>query len=147
MDGGMGNKDSNINDERCVPWMTTTTREYCNYLGNDNKRQQHPLVKGFVKLVVKSYWPCAGGGMGSFLCGIQVGEMMLGTMNGKLIIHGSAAVLESWPIIRLVAGGTGIAPLLQIAIPVLESRNPVDALTTVHLLFVKCCEEDILPQD
>jgi cytochrome-b5 reductase len=104
----------------------------------------HPSVEGFVELIVKSYPPRAGGGVGSFLCGMQVGETMLGTVKGKRVMHGSAAVLGRWTNIGLVAGGTGIAPLLQIARLVLESRNPVDASTKVHLLFTNRREEDIL---
>lgn len=104
----------------------------------------HPAVEGYMELVVKSYAERDGGGVGSYLCGMNVSETMIGTVKGRRIVHGSPAVLGRWTNIGLVAGGTGIAPLLQVARIVLESRDPVDAPTTVRLLFINSREEDIL---
>ena len=107
----------------------------------------HPGVEGYMDLIVKSYPPRAGGGVGDYLCNMKVGETIRGTVKGKRIMHGSAAVLGRWTNIGLVAGGTGIAPLLQVARIVLESQDPDDTSTTVHLLFINCTEQDILARE
>jgi len=107
----------------------------------------HPGADGFMDLIVKSYPPRAGGGVGSFLCNMQVGETMLGSVKSKRVMHGDAAVLGRWSHIGLVAGGTGIAPLLQIARLVLESPAPSDASTSVRLLSINRHEEDILARE
>ena len=107
----------------------------------------HPNVEGYMDLIVKAYPPRPGGGVGDYLCNMNVGEMIHGTVKGKRIMHGSASVLNRWNNIGLIAGGTGIAPLLQVARIVLESQDPVDTSTSVHLLFINCNEEDILARD
>jgi cytochrome-b5 reductase len=98
-------------------------------------------------LIVKAYPPRPGGGVGDYLCNMNVGEMIHGTVKGKRIMHGSASVLNRWNNIGLIAGGTGIAPLLQVARIVLESQDIADTSTNVHLLFINCNEEDILARD
>lgn len=107
----------------------------------------HPSTMGFFDLVVKGYEPRAGGGVGSYLCGMKVGEAVLGTVKGERIMHGDAAVLGRWRNIGMIAGGTGIAPLLQIARIVLESESADDASTRVRLLFINRGESDILARD
>ena len=89
-------------------------------------------------LIVKAYPPRQGGGVGDYLCNMNVREKIHGTVNGKRIMHGSASVLGRWNNIGLIAGGTGIAPLLQVARVVLTSQDPVDTSTNVHLLFINC---------
>ena len=69
---------------------------------------------------------------------------MLGTLKSKRVVHGEAAVLGRWRRIGLVGGGTGIAPLLQIARIILQSTDAADTSTTVHLLSIHRREEDIL---
>lgn len=107
----------------------------------------HPGTEGFMDLIVKAYPPRPGGGVGRFLCDMKVGETTLGTVKSKRLMHGDAAVLGRWSRIGLVAGGTGIAPLLQIAKIVLSSRDPSEASTTVQLLFFNRGEEDILARE
>ena len=104
----------------------------------------HPSAEHHVDLVVKAYEPRAGGGVGSYLCDMQVGETMLASVKSKRIMHGDAAVLGRWRNIGLVAGGTGVAPLLQIARIVLESPAAADRSTQVHLLSINRREEGIL---
>ena len=104
----------------------------------------HPAAHGHVELIVKSYPPRAGGGVGSYLCDMAVGEKMLATVKSERIMHGDAAVLGRWRSIGLVAGGTGIAPLLQIARIVLESPEAADASAHVHLLSINRNEDGIL---
>ena len=107
----------------------------------------HPRSEGFVDLVVKAYEPRPGGGVGAYLCGLEVGETMMGTVKSKRMMHGDASVLGRWANIGLVAGGTGIAPLLQIARIALEDEGPTVVgrhPTRVHLLSINRYEEDIL---
>ena len=130
----------------------------------------HPSAKGYFELVVKSYPYRPGGGVGSYLCGLEVQVSEEGHSNGnsngnsiggilaKLksprMMHGSPAVINRWKHIGLVAGGTGIAPLFQIARIVLEegtgtgtgTRTGV-ACESVHLLYVNRRREDILMKD
>lgn len=107
----------------------------------------HPYVEGYMDLIVKAYPPRPGGGVGDYLCNMYVGEMIHGTVKGKRIMHGSASVLGRWNNIGLISGGTGIAPLLQVARIVLTSQDPVDTSTNIHLLFINCNEEDILARE
>ena len=96
--------------------------------------------------IVKAYPPRPGGGVGDYyLCNMNVGEKIHGTVKGKRIMHGSA--LGRWNNIGLIAGGTRIAPLLQVARIVLTSQDPVDTSTNVHLLFINCNEEDLLARE
>ena len=101
----------------------------------------HPQTEDTVDLVVKAYEPRPGGGVGDYICRLAVGDVMHGALKGKRKMHGDPTVLHRWSDIGLVAGGTGIAPLLQIARLVLD--EPTDR-TRVKLLAINRHEEDIL---
>jgi len=105
----------------------------------------HPSAEGAFELVVKKYPIRPGGGVGAFLCDLDVGESVMGTLKKERVMHGSPAVQGRWDHVGLVAGGTGIAPLLQIARIVLES--PVDEDTKIHVLSINRSEEDILMRE
>lgn len=109
----------------------------------------HPNQSGHFDLVVKSYPYEEGGGVGKFLCDMEVGSSIQAQLKGERVMHGSSAVLNrGWKKIGLVAGGTGVAPLLQIARIVLENNSDSENETaTVHLLFVNHTREDILGLD
>jgi NAD(P)H-flavin reductase len=111
----------------------------------------HPATEGFMDLVVKAYAPRPGGGVGAYLCNLEVGETVMGTVKSKRMMHGDASVLGRWTNIGLVAGGTGIAPLLQIARIILEEEATAPATgrspTRVHLLSINRHEEDILMRE
>mmetsp|Transcript_14715 Transcript_14715/g.37020 ORF Transcript_14715/g.37020 Transcript_14715/m.37020 type:complete len:350 (-) Transcript_14715:44-1093(-) len=105
----------------------------------------HPNQTGHFDLVVKAYPYREGGGVGKYLCDMQVGSSIVAKLKGERIMHGSPAVVgRGWKHIGLVAGGTGIAPLLQIARIVLESET---IKPRVHLLFVNHTSKDILGKD
>lgn len=107
----------------------------------------HPSAEGYVDLLVKAYTPRPGGGVGAYLCSLEVGDTMLGTVKSKRMMHGDASVLGRWANVGLVAGGTGIAPLVQIARILLEDEGPTlvnGHPTRVHLLSINRYEEDIL---
>ena len=69
---------------------------------------------------------------------------MHAALKSKRTMHGSAAVLGRWTRLGLVAGGTGIAPLLQIARLVLANDT---GIASVHLLSINRNEADILVRD
>ncbi len=105
----------------------------------------HPGQSDYFDLVVKAYPYREGGGVGKYLCDMEVGSSIVAKLKGERMMHGSSAVVgRGWKHIGLVAGGTGIAPLLQIARIVLESEKEKPR---VHLLFVNHTSEDILGKD
>lgn len=101
----------------------------------------HPADEGVVDLVVKAYPPRPGGGVGAYICGLEPGQAMQAIVKSKRVMHGDAAVLGRWSNVGLVAGGTGIAPLLQVARILLADAQDQ---TRVHLLSINRREEDIL---
>ena len=101
----------------------------------------HPAAEGIVELVVKAYPLRPGGGVGAYLCSLEPGQTMHAEIKGKRMMHGSAAVAQRWQSVGLVAGGTGIAPLLQIARILLEDPDDHSA---VYLLSINRREQDIL---
>jgi len=103
----------------------------------------HPATEGSVDLVVKAYEPRPGGGVGTWLCGLEEGAVMHAALKAKRVMHGDAAVVGRWQHVGLVGGGTGIAPLLQIARILLEDTGSAPA-ASVRLLSVNRREEDIL---
>jgi len=79
--------------------------------------------------------------VGAYICGLEVGESIEATLKKKRKMHGQAHVVQRWEQIGLVGGGTGVAPLIQIARTVLEHPND---RTRVKFLSINRHEEDIL---
>ncbi len=104
----------------------------------------HPATEGVLDLVVKSYPPRPGGGVGSYLCELEPGQAMSATLKSQRLMHGDASVSRRWANLGLVGGGTGIAPLLQIARIVLD--DPEDT-SRVSILSINRREEDILARE
>ena len=121
----------------------------------------HPSTVGHFDLIVKSYEEQRpGGGVGKYICDMDVyRDSIVASLKAQRIMHGSPHVLgRGWKHIGLVAGGTGIAPLLQIAKIVLESNvnatsddeefddgdDDDNQEVQVHLLFINRNEHDIL---
>jgi len=101
----------------------------------------HPSTPGYFELLVKSYPYTPGGGVGKFLVDMSVGDTISATVKSERMMHGSPAVLErNWKNVGMVAGGTGIAPHIQILRILL--RDDPDAI--VKLLFINRHSEDIL---
>ena len=71
-------------------------------------------------------------------------------------VHGSPTIVGRWNHIGLVAGGTGIAPLIQIASLILNANSKLDPKsssqeeeeeerrTTIHVLYINRNKQDIL---
>ena len=66
-------------------------------------------------LLVKPYPDAPGGGFGKFLCDLEPGEEASMTVKKPRVIHGETDVIGRRDYVNLVGGGTGIAPLVQIA--------------------------------
>ena len=106
---------------------------------------------GCVKFVMKAYPPCErfplGGKMSQYLDALQVGDTidMRGPV-GEFDYHGNGKFLkeheESYAThFNMIAGGTGITPVMQIAAEIL--RNSDDA-TKISLVFGARIEGDLL---
>jgi len=101
----------------------------------------HEDEQSTFELLVKAYPPRTGGGLGAFLCGLQPGESATMKVKPPRKIHGSTAIHNRWKHLGLVAGGTGVAPFVQVIRSLLA--HPTDA-TRISLLGVNRHEEDIL---
>jgi len=100
----------------------------------------HPETEGTFDLIVKSYPLQPGGGVGKYLCDMQVGDSITATLKKERMMHGSPVVEGRWKHVGLIGGGTGVAPLLQLARIILDSSYD----TTIHLLFINRHDDDIL---
>jgi len=110
---------------------------------------------GRVELVIKEYTPnerfCDGGKMSQYFGGLKEGDKIniLGPTgmneylgNGEFKIGSSKRL--SCKKLGMIAGGTGITPMLQVAAAILN--DPADA-TTVSLIYANQTEDDILVRD
>jgi len=103
----------------------------------------HPAAKGFFDLLVKAYPPREGGGLGHYLCSMQPGDEARMWVKAKHYgdIGGAPVSTNRWSEIGMIANGTGVAPLIQIAVQVL---NEEEDTTRVSLIFQNRTEDDIL---
>ena len=88
-----------------------------------------------MELVIKSY---PDGVVSSFVDGLKVGQ----SMELKGPINKIAYEPNMRKRIGMVAGGTGITPMLQVIKEII--KRPGEDSTEVHLLFANRSEEDIL---
>lgn len=96
-----------------------------------------PEQKGYLELAVKSY---PEGKMSKHIASLSPGE----TLEFKGPILKLAYTANQYDSIGMVAGGTGIAPMLQVIDEILA--NPTDK-TKVSLVFGNVSEADILLKD
>ncbi|KAJ7999909.1 hypothetical protein DPEC_G00199300 [Dallia pectoralis] len=118
--------------------------------------------KGFVDLVVKVYFRnvhpkfLEGGKMSQYLDSLQLGDMVDIRGPGGLLEykgHGQFAIqmekkspveIKCASTVSLIAGGTGITPMLQLVCAII--KDPTDK-TTCSLLYANQTEKDILLRD
>lgn len=110
-----------------------------------------PSTEGYFDLLVKGYVYRPGGGLGEFLCeGLNVGDAAFFKVKKERSIFGVTQLPElgkKFKRIGLVAGGTGLAPLVQIARVALldeEQKGGAGSEPHVSLLVVNREEQDIL---
>lgn len=112
----------------------------------DGKVVQRPYTpislktqRGHMDLLIKSY-PPPGGIMSRHLHGVRPG--------GEIEVKGPFKKFDyeanRWKRVGMIAGGTGITPMLQVIREILG--NSLDA-TTVSLVFANVSEQDILLRD
>jgi cytochrome-b5 reductase len=94
----------------------------------------HPATESTFDLLVKAYTPVPGGGVGDAICNLQVGQSLVGKLKPERLVHGSPLIGKRWDRIGLIAGGTGVAPLIQLARIILD--DPTDT-TKVHVSSLK----------
>ncbi|XP_032500838.1 NADH-cytochrome b5 reductase 3 isoform X2 [Phocoena sinus] len=115
--------------------------------------------KGFVDLVIKVYFKDthpkfpAGGKMSQYLESMKIGDTIeFRGPNGLLVYQGkgtfairpdkkSSPVITTVKSVGMIAGGTGITPMLQVIRAIM--KDPDDQ-TVCHLLFANQTEKDIL---
>ncbi|XP_035257930.1 NADH-cytochrome b5 reductase 3 [Anguilla anguilla] len=115
--------------------------------------------KGFVDLVVKIYYKNVnpkfpeGGKMSQYLEGLRIGDtidfrgpsgLLIYEGNGKFAVKPdkkSEPVIKTAKHVGMIAGGTGITPMLQIIKAVM--KDPKDQ-TVCYLLFANQTDKDIL---
>ncbi|XP_077908748.1 NADH-cytochrome b5 reductase 3 [Ictidomys tridecemlineatus] len=115
--------------------------------------------KGFVDLVIKVYFKDThpkfpdGGKMSQYLENMQIGDTIeFRGPNGLLVYQGkgkfairpdkkSNPVIKTVKSVGMIAGGTGITPMLQVIRAIM--KDPDDH-TVCHLLFANQTEKDIL---
>uniref|UniRef100_A0A7N5JZU6 NADH-cytochrome b5 reductase n=1 Tax=Ailuropoda melanoleuca TaxID=9646 RepID=A0A7N5JZU6_AILME len=115
--------------------------------------------KGFVDLVIKVYFKDthpkfpAGGKMSQYLESMKIGDTIeFRGPNGLLVYEGkgkfairpdkkSNPVIKTVKSVGMIAGGTGITPMLQVIRAIM--KDPHDP-TVCHLLFANQTEKDIL---
>jgi len=115
--------------------------------------------QGFVDLVIKVYFKDVhpkfpeGGKMSQYLNDMKIGDSIdVRGPSGNLIYNGkgdfairkdkkSEAVVKNYKKVSMIAGGTGITPMLQLIRQVFRDANDV---TELALLFANQTEDDIL---
>ena len=101
----------------------------------------HPSQPDTFQLLVKSYPPRIGGGVGSYLCNLQTNDVIEAKVKPQRIMHSYPHVHGRWSHIGLIAGGTGIAPLYQLLMILLKDCT---SSNKIHVLSINRKEEDIL---
>jgi cytochrome-b5 reductase len=101
----------------------------------------HPATPDVFELLVKGYDYRPGGGVGAYLCGLNIDDEILAKVKAPRQVHGSPEVAKRWKHVGLIAGGTGIAPLFQILQILLQ--DPEDT-TQIYVLSINRHQHDIL---
>ena len=141
-----------------------TNKKSTTFLSKSYSPISHPSQQDYFDLIVKSYDTTYsnGGGVGNYLCEMTVGDSITAELKKERIVHHSSNILNrGWKNIGLIAGGTGIAPLLQLARLLLFDHQDQDQnqnqdnqdenhnqellpLPKIYLLFINCTKRDIL---
>ncbi|CAE7268638.1 unnamed protein product [Symbiodinium sp. CCMP2456] len=105
----------------------------------------HPSQVGFFDLLVRAYPPRPGGGLGAYLCGLKPGQAALMKVKPESFSSLCGAPLRPgrWDRLGLIAAGTGLAPLLQVAREALSWRDA----TRLSLVLACRSESEILMRE
>ena len=119
--------------------ISKTEEDSGNVLKKSYSPISHPSQPHNFQLLVKAYPHRIGGGVGSYLCNLQVGDEIQAKVKPQRIMHNHPHVHNRWKHVGLIAGGTGIAPLYQLLMILLN-----DCVCKVQVLSINRVEEDIL---
>jgi len=100
----------------------------------------HPNTLNQFELVVKSYPYRLGGGVATYINSLTEGQSLQASVKSPRMVHDSPIMLDRWNHVGLIAGGTGIAPLLQLTRLFLQDSDT----TKVSLLYMNKAKEDVL---
>ena len=103
-----------------------------------------PHADAHVDLLVKSYTPQRGGGLGHYLCNLAVGDSIEMRLKGERNWGGLPLRANRFKDIVLIGNGTGVAPLYQIANTVLS--NPLER-TRVRFISAHRSPADYILQE
>ena len=124
--------------------LTTASCLVTKFVGQDQKPVIRPYTpislpstRGHLDLAIKIY---PGGAMGTHIDGLKIGD----TLEMKGPIPKFPYTPNKFKTLGMVAGGTGIAPMLQIIDEVLN--NSADK-TIIHLVYGNQSEADIILKD
>jgi len=119
--------------------ISKTEEDSGNILKKSYSPISHPSQSNNFQLLVKSYPHRIGGGVGSYLCNLNIGDEIQAKVKPQRIMHDYPHVHNRWKHVGLIAGGTGIAPLYQLLMILLN-----DCDCKVQVLSINRVEEDIL---
>jgi len=108
-----------------------------------------PDEQGSFELLVKGYPPHPGigkdpGGLGAFLVGLLPGETADMKVKKPRLFHEAPYTVNRWKELGFVAGGTGLAPMVQMIRTILH--DPMEE-TRLSLVFANRNQEDILMRE
>jgi len=111
-----------------------------------------PDVLGYVDLLVKGYCREASEGLGGFLVDMQRGDTVDVKFKPRKLFSGEPFMHGMWDNLGLVGCGTGVAPLYQLALAILDpSHTPIltSASNNTKVWFVSAhrSEEEFLMAD
>ncbi|GMH75177.1 hypothetical protein TL16_g06675 [Triparma laevis f. inornata] len=109
-----------FDSSQCGPLTDLSVPQGVKLILNDKVKSYSPVnlpsyESHTIELLVKPYPSVPSGGFGKFLCDLNIGETAPLIVKPDRQIHGSTNVTNRWKSLCLLGGGTGIAPLLQIA--------------------------------
>ena len=105
----------------------------------------HSEAAGTFDLLVKAYEPRQGGGLGAWLCGLAPGDVAsMKVKPAKKLANGGPLGRAQYARIGMLAGGTGVAPFMNLAATLLA--DPEDA-TLLDLVVSHSFPEDAMLRD
>ena len=91
----------------------------------------HAEAEGTFDLLVKSYEPVKGGGLGHFLCAMEPGDEVEMKVKGAKKINGAPLGRRQYARIGMLAGGTGVAPFMNLVATLLADAEDETLLDLV----------------
>jgi len=104
----------------------------------------HPSALGYLDLLVKRYPFRQGGGLGDWLYRMKIGDDIEIKLKPEKLFAGTPYYRNRWKHIVLIGNGTGVAPLYQLALSILNDPKDV---TKVWYVSQHSSSNEILLED